>query len=221
MTAREKGKRSAGSAATMLPDGKLFARLSETGSICSYPRDTVLQTEGARIDTVYLILEGRLKVFVGDGRGHEVRVDTLVAGDCFGLAALDGGPCVVSVKTLTPIRTCLLPRRQVAKLIASDRGFTKYLLFRLNDRVRALTTTVRALALQDVESRVRGLLLELARAEAGTHIVRPRLSQREIADRVAASPGMVSRVMKGLVASGFLAVSGTSMVVLKAPTATR
>ena len=53
MTAREKGKRSAGSAATMLPDGKLFARLSEAGSICSYPRDTVLQTEGARIDTVY------------------------------------------------------------------------------------------------------------------------------------------------------------------------
>jgi CRP/FNR family cyclic AMP-dependent transcriptional regulator len=204
--------------ATTSPDGELFARLFAVGSTCSYPRNTVLQTEGAHIDTVYLILEGRVKVFVGDGRGHEVRVDTLVAGDCFGLAALDGGRCVVSVKTLTPIKACLLPRRQVARLIASDRGFTKYLLFRLNDRVRALTTTVRALAVQDVESRVMGLLLELARDEGGTPTVRPRLSQREIADRVAASPGMISRVMKDLVAGGYLAVSAAGIVVLKMPT---
>jgi len=61
-----------------------------------------LQTEGAHIDTVFFILEGRLKAFVGKDSRQEVRVDTLVPGDCFGLAALDGGRCVVSVKTITP-----------------------------------------------------------------------------------------------------------------------
>ena len=234
MTLREKGQRASRPRATpspdpavfarpykpglaTLPDADLFARLCEVGSLCSYPRNTILQTEGAQIDTVYLILEGRVKVFVGDERRHEVRVDTLLAGDCFGLAALDGGRCVVSVKTLTHIKACLLPRRQVAKLIASDRGFTKYLLLRLNDRVRALTTTVRALALQDVQSRVVGLMLELAQNEAGTHVVRPRLSQREIADRVAASPGMISRVMKELIAGQFLAVTAGGIVIRKVP----
>lgn len=145
-------------------------------------------------------------------------VDALVAGDCFGLAALDGGRCVVSVKTLTPIRACLLPRQHVAKLIASDRAFTKYLLLRLNDRVRALTTTVRALALQDVQSRVVGLLVELSTMDGGSRVVRPRLRQREIADRVAASPGMVSRVIKQLIAEGIVTSGSTGIIIRKLPT---
>jgi len=215
--AREKRLHVTGAAATTSPHGELFASLAALGSICRYPRNTVLQTEGAYIDTVYLILEGRLKVCVGDERRQEVRVDTLVAGDCFGLAALDGGVCVVSVKTLTPIRACLLPRDKVAKLIATDRKFTKYLLLRLNDRVRALTITVRALALQDVQSRVMGLLVELSKMDAGSRALRPRLSQREIADRVAASPGMVSRVIKQLIADGIVTSGSTGITLRKMP----
>jgi len=214
----KKAPRKAGPVARTSADDDLFTRLAAFGSICSYPRNTVLQTEGAYIDTVYLILEGRVKVYVGDARRHEVRVDTLVAGDCFGLAALDGGRCVVSVKTLTPIRACLLPRQHVAKLIASDRAFTKYLLLRLNDRVRALTTTVRALALQDVQSRVVGLLVELSTMDGGSRVVRPRLRQREIADRVAASPGMVSRVIKQLIAEGIVTSGSTGIIIRKLPT---
>jgi len=217
MAAREKRPHAAKTVATTSPDGELFARLAELGSICSYPRNAVLQTEGAHIDTVFFILEGRLKVFVGEDGRQEVRVDTLAPGDCFGLPALDGGRSVVSVKTLTPIKACLLNRKQVEKLIAGDRRFTKYLLVRVTARIRALTTTMRALALQDVRSRVVGLLLELAQSESGVRIVRPRLSQREIADRVAASPGMISRVMKDLVASGILTVGSTGIVVRKAP----
>ena len=89
MSAREKYPHAAKTVATTSPDGALFARLSEVGSISAYPRNTVLQTEGAHIDTVYFILEGRLKVFVGEDGRQEVRVDTLSPGDCFGLAALD------------------------------------------------------------------------------------------------------------------------------------
>jgi CRP/FNR family cyclic AMP-dependent transcriptional regulator len=218
LVAREKVKRKVPSVANSSADDELFTRLAALGSICRYPRNTVLQTEGAYIDTVYIVLEGRLKVCVGDERRREVRVDTLIAGDCFGLAALDGDICVVSVKTLTPIRACLLPRAQVAKLLATDRKFTKYLLLRLNDRVRALTTAVRALALQDVRSRVVGLLVELSRLDGGPRAVGPRLSQREIADRVAASPGMVSRVIKQLIADGIVTSGPGGITVRKIPT---
>jgi len=106
----------------------------------------------------------------------------------------------------------------VAKLIATDRKFTKYLLLRLNDRVRALTTTVRALALQDVQSRLMGLLVELSKMDDGSRGARPRLSQREIADRVAASPAMVSRVIKQLIAEGIVTSGSTGITIREVPT---
>jgi CRP/FNR family cyclic AMP-dependent transcriptional regulator len=146
-----------------------------------------------------------------------VRLDTLAPGDCVGLAMVDGGRRAVSVKTLTPVKACLLDQATVHKLIASDQGFTKYLLLRLVQRARALTNAVRALALQDVQGRVVGLLLELAQSEGGSRVVRPRLSQREIADRVGASPGMVSRVIRNLVAGGYITMRSTGIMVHKAP----
>ena len=55
MMAREKRQRAVENVAIASPDAELFARLSDIGSICSYPCNTVLQTEGAHIDTVFFI----------------------------------------------------------------------------------------------------------------------------------------------------------------------
>ena len=196
----------------------MVARIAQRGVVCSYPRNTIIQTEGEPGNTLCLILSGRLKVFVGEEHRHEVRVDTLVPGDCVRLAVIDGGRRAVSVKTLTPVKACILDRADVAKLITGNREFNRYLMLRLIQRVRALTSAVRALALQDVQGRVSALLLKLARDEGGSRILRPRLSQREIADRVGASPAMVSRVIKNLVAGGYITMKSAAIVVHKVPT---
>ena len=213
-----RGPRSAKGVSTATPSEQLFARLAERGTICNYPRNAVVQTEGTPSDNLCLVLSGRLKVFVGDEQRHEVHLDTLGPGDCVGLAMIDGGRRAVSVKALTPVKACLLDPATVGKLIASDRRFTQYLLLRLIQRTRELTNAVRALALQDVQGRVVGLMLDLAQNEGGSRIVRPRLSQREIADRVGASPGMVNRVVKDLVAGGYITMKSTGIVVHKVPT---
>ena len=218
MKAREKRPACGQGRARPLRPMRCWSPASRTGErSAAYPRNAIIQTEGTPGDTLCLVLSGRLKVYVGDDHRHEVQVDTLVPGDCVGLAMIDGGRRAVSVKTLTPVKACLLTRRRVEKLIASDRGFTKYVLLRLVRRARALTSAVRALALQDVQGRVVGLLLELARDEGGSRVVRPRLSQREIADRVGASPGMVNRVIRNLVAGGYITMKSTGIVVHKAP----
>ena len=202
---------------TPTPDTQLVARIVERGVLCSYPRNAVIQTEGEPGDTLRLVLSGRLKVFVGDRPGQEVRLATLGPGDFLGLAMLDGGQRGASVRTLTSVRLCILTRPDVDKLIARDRAFTGYLLLRMTRQLRALTSAVRSLGLQNVHGRVRSLLLELARDEGGSRVVRPRLSQREIADRVGASPGMISRVIKQLVSGGYITVHSTGILVHKAP----
>jgi CRP/FNR family transcriptional regulator, cyclic AMP receptor protein len=214
----EKLKRQQGSTeiAASGSDAGLVARLADHGAVCIYPRNAVIQREGEPGETLCLVMTGRLKAFVGEEHDHAVQVDTLGPGDCVGLAMVDGGRRAVSVKCLTAVKACILTRAGFEKLIASDPEFAKYVLRRLVCRVRALTCTVRALALQDVQTRVIGLLRELARAEGGSLIVRPRISQREIADRVGASPAMISRVMRDLVAGGHVTAKAACIIVHKA-----
>jgi len=218
MSGRRKSALAAKGVPSASTDAQLVARIADHGVICSYPRNAIIQTEGEPGDTLRVVLSGRLKVFLTDGPGQEVHLGTLGLGDFVGLATVDGGPHGASVKTLTSAKLCILTRRNVEELIAHDPVFTRHLLFRMTRRLRALTSAVRSLALHDVRGRVTLLLFELAGVEGRSRIVRPRLSQREIADRIGASPGMVSRVIKQLVAGGYITVQSTSIVVHKAPT---
>ena len=216
MTERKKHPPRAQCAPALSPDVRLMARIAERGVICTYARSAIVQTEGEPGDTLRLVLAGRLKVFAADGPGQEVCLATLGPGDFLGLAVLDGGQRGASVKTLTSARLCILTRSNVEELIARDPEFARYLLLRMTGRLRALTSAVRSLALYDVQSRVSSLLFELARDEGAARVVRPRPSQREIAGRIGASPGMVSRVIKRLVGGGYITLKATGIVVHKA-----
>jgi len=57
----------------------------------------------------------------------------------------------------------------------------------------------------------------LARDVDGRLVVPERLTQQEIADRVGASRDMISRLMKDLVAGGYLAIADRTITILKKP----
>jgi CRP/FNR family cyclic AMP-dependent transcriptional regulator len=74
----------------------------------------------------------------------------------------------------------------------------------LINRLRIATENVRSLALLDVYGRVARLLLQLAEPEDGQLVVRERLTQQDIADRVGSSREMVSRILKDLKTGGYI-----------------
>ncbi|MEP6656810.1 MAG: helix-turn-helix domain-containing protein, partial [Betaproteobacteria bacterium] len=61
------------------------------------------------------------------------------------------------------------------------------------------------------------LLDTLARDVDGRRIIRERLTQQDIAERLGASRDMISRLMKDLVAGGYLAIENHTIVVRKKP----
>ena len=83
-----------------------------------------------------------------------------------------------------------------------------------SDALRA-TENVKSLALSDVYGRLARLLGSLARDVDGRIVVSEKFTQQEIAERVGASRDMISRLMKDLVAGGYLAVEDRSIVILK------
>ena len=82
-------------------------------------------------------------------------------------------------------------------------------------RVRVTTGNLKSLALSDVYGRLVRLLNTLARDTDGKQVVRERLTQQEIADRIGASRDMIGKLMKDLVAGGYLAVEDRTITILK------
>ena len=70
--------------------------------------------------------------------------------------------------------------------------------------VRRLTEQVKSLALQDVYGRMVRVLMELSDPAGSERVVREKLTQQDIADRVGSSREMVNRVMKDLTAGGYV-----------------
>ena len=91
-----------------------------------------------------------------------------------------------------------------------------HLIERLIHRVRVTTSNLKSLALSDVYGRLVRLLNALAETDAGgRQIVPEKLTQQDIADRVGASRDMIGKLMKDLIAGGYLAVEDRTITILK------
>ena len=76
--------------------------LAERTVTRSYPKQAILINEGDESDSLYLILAGRVKVYLSDESGKELILAIKGPGQYFGEMVLDSQPRSASVMTLEP-----------------------------------------------------------------------------------------------------------------------
>ncbi|HVR50676.1 MAG TPA: cyclic nucleotide-binding domain-containing protein [Pseudorhodoferax sp.] len=190
-------------------------RLAAQGDVRRYRKGTILIHESDRGDTLFIVMEGRVKVFSTDASGREITLGVIVAGDYFGEMALDGGARSASVITLESAVCALVTRATLLAFIGQEPGFALDLLGKVIRRARSATNAVRNLAFTDVYGRITQLLVEMAEPQPdGTALVRERMTQQDIASRVGCSREMVSRIMKDLEAGGYVGTQNRHIVLL-------
>jgi CRP/FNR family cyclic AMP-dependent transcriptional regulator len=198
----------------------LVRDLARGGQVRSMPRNSVFIHEGEKGDSLFVILSGRVKVFVADAEGREMVLDIHGPGDYVGEMALDGRPRAASVMAMEPTVCSVLTRDALRAAIVSNPDLAMNLICTLIERARIATENVRNLALMDVYGRVARLLLSLAVEQAGGKMVVPeKLTQQDIADRVGASRDMVSRIFKDLTAGGYVTVVDRQITINRKPPA--
>lgn len=183
-----------------LPHSLLVA-VARHGGTRSFAANTVLIHEGDESDAIYIVLSGRIKAYSAGSQGREIVLDEMGPGQYVGELALDGERRSVSIKTLEPTTCCVVQREGLDAFLAEHPEFAGHLTRKLIRMVRRLTEQVKSLALQDVYGRVTRVLMELSEpvdGHAEQRIVRQKLTQQDIADRVGSSREMVHRVMKEL-----------------------
>jgi CRP/FNR family cyclic AMP-dependent transcriptional regulator len=198
----------------------LVRELASRGAVRSFPKNTVIINEGDRGDSLFVILSGRVKVYVSDDDGREMILDHYGAGDYVGEMALDGRPRSASVMTLEPTSCSVVTREALRAAIVANADVAMSLIATLIERARIATDNVKNLALMDVYGRVARLLLSIAKEQPDGKLVVPeRMTQQDIADRVGASRDMISRIFKDLTIGGYVTVVDRIITINRKPPA--
>jgi len=98
--------------------------ISEFAEARSFPKDTIIIKGGGRSDTLYIIIEGRVKVFVIDSAGQEAVLSTQGEGNYFGSLGFDEGPLPASVMTVEPSRMIVLTKSDLKVLLTRNNVFS-------------------------------------------------------------------------------------------------
>jgi len=191
--------------------------ISTHGVARTYPKGAVVVTEGDTTDTLFVILDGSVKVYATDDNGREIVFLTQGPGEYFGELILDEGPRSASVITLEASRLLSVPKRELQDFVATHPAFALNVMRKLISRVRTLSASVKSLALMDVYGRVARLLLELAEETDGHMEIRQRLTQQDLASRVGASREMVGRILNDLAVGGYIVTERHRIVIKRRP----
>ena len=199
----------------------LVRELARRGQSRSFPKGALIIREGDPGDALYVILSGKVQVYVSDAQGRAMIVADYEAGDYVGEMALHGDVRSASVAAVEPTVCAVVARDALRSAIHADPEIAMRMIATLIDRNRLATRNLKNLALMDVYGRVARLLLEqdYLPGPDGLAWSRERLTQQEIANRVGASRDMISRILKDLRTGGYIALRDKRIAILRRPPA--
>jgi CRP/FNR family transcriptional regulator, cyclic AMP receptor protein len=183
-----------------------------------YRSGALLIQEGETGDTIYIVLQGRLRAFLGDGNGKELTLGFYGAHEYVGEMSLDGGPRSANVEAVEASTCSVISRAVLLDYIAGHPEFALELMARLIRRARLATQSAGSVALIDVYGRLVRMLNQLAGVPdaSGERRLNERLTHQELAQHLACSREMVSRLLKDLETGGYIAVRERWIWLLKA-----
>ncbi|CBL44955.1 Transcriptional regulatory protein, Crp family [gamma proteobacterium HdN1] len=202
----------------------IFAGLSDSDrqvieSRCitrTYPRNTLIINEGDQANAMYMMVSGKVRVYVSDGAGKEFILNSMGPGEYFGeLSLLDDETRSASVITTEKSTFSILYKDDFSKLILQHPEIALALLRSFSATIRQLTGNIKTIALQDVYGRIRKTLLSLALEKDGVFVIEERLTQQDIANRIGSSREMVARILKELAVGGYIEIDKKHIRMLK------
>jgi CRP/FNR family cyclic AMP-dependent transcriptional regulator len=179
----------------------------------SAPRGMAIMHEGDPIDSLYIVLSGRLKVMMGEADGKETILSIIGPGEFFGeMGMIDDLPRSASVVAIETSELLALTKRAFKKCLAENSELAMAVMRVLVRRLREADRKIGSLAMLDVYGRVARLLLDMAENVDGRKVVTRRLTKQDIGKMVGASREMVSKVMKDLQVNGYIEVQGSTIL---------
>ena len=201
------------------PTAELEA-LAAAARVRTFRRGQVIFSAGDPGDTVMVVMSGRIKVVVRSADGGELTLTVIGPGAMFGeVGVADGGPRSADAEALEESRLLLIPREMILDLCGRVPTVAQALLVSVAAILRRLTDAASDLVFLDLPRRVAKVLLGQPRGEDG--VIRPFMSQEELAHQAGGSRQSVNAALRGFERRGWIQVSGRTVTVTQAAALSR
>jgi CRP/FNR family cyclic AMP-dependent transcriptional regulator len=196
-----------------VPD--VLMALAKDGTLRRFKKRGLIISEGDAGVSLFILLEGSVRIFSQDEHGRELNFGLLEAGTIFGEMALEGGTRTASAEALSNCVCAEIPYSTLKTRLAENPDFAFFLISTLIGRSRSAIESAKNMALKTVYQRVIELLERESVLEDGIRLFPRKMSQQELANRVGASRDMISKIFKDLTTGGYIAVKDRQIVILR------
>jgi CRP-like cAMP-binding protein len=197
-----------------------LALLSANLGAQSFARGATIFHQGSVGNTLYIIVQGQVRIYTISATGHELSVMIFREGDFFGdLALLDGLPRSASAVAMSETTTLTLHRTAFQQTIQAFPPIAIAVLEALAGRLRHSNTYAEYLVSHSAPQRVVRRLLDLADQHGvahsdATHTIELFLTQDDLASLAGTTRETVNRVLASLRDQGLIQVERARISVL-------
>lgn len=163
--------------------------------------------------SMFIVLEGRVKIFSRSPARKRKTFALLSKGDFFGeMALIEGTTRTASAQALEDSRLLVIRKKDFWNLLSRDQGLALYLLNTVCARLRRANEEIESLLFQNMIGRVAKKVFDLARhasepLSGGGKVLRARYTQQELADMVGTTREPLTRALSSLRRAGLISVT--------------
>ncbi|ARP99793.1 Crp/Fnr family transcriptional regulator [Pseudorhodoplanes sinuspersici] len=169
-------------------DSDLLERLRAHALQKTFSHGTTIFSKGDAGSSLFVILEGQVKVISFSPLGKNAVFNVLSAGDIFGeIALLDGGERTADVTAVTDCKLMVIERRDFLPLVHGRPDIAQKLIEVLCARLRNTSRQVEEVMFLDLAARLAKALIRLLPPNSKSGHNKLMLTQNEIAQIVGAS----------------------------------
>ncbi|MEN9935645.1 MAG: hypothetical protein RLZZ387_2224 [Chloroflexota bacterium] len=167
-------------------------------------------------DSLFVIVAGRVRIFLTSSDGREATIRILDRDTSFGeLAVLDHAPRSASAAALDDTTTLVLSRDDFVLLLRDSFPLVQHVIALLTERVRYNTAYTERLAFLSVPGRVAALLVQMADTYVpGDGPARLAITQQELADFASTTREWVNRALRDFAEQRLVRLERGAVIVL-------
>lgn len=174
----------------------------------NFKKGETIYQEGEPLEYLYIVHQGRVKIYQLFESGKEQLLRILEPGEFMGELALFTEKTQVSyAEALENTKICMIHRHDMQSLMQEYPTIAIKILEQFSNRLDKTEKLVGELSAKDVETRMAGYLLELAKETNSTEIVLP-MSKKDLASYLGTTQETVSRRLSNFQVNGLIGQKG-------------
>lgn len=180
-----------------------------------YNKGQTIFSEGDETTGLFVVVDGRIKIYKVSSEGKEQILHIFEAGQSFGeVTVFTGQQLPANAQTLAKSRLLLFPRSAIVDLVTANPSLALNLLAIMSKKLRQFAAQIENLSLKEIPARLASYLIYLAEEQGSGDAVTLNVSKGQLASLLGTIPETLSRIFAKLSGQNLIRVEGPKITLL-------